>query len=99
MQCESACINHKRNIRIDQEFENKLVLCVSTVLRHKNSMRGSQNGPLTKQNIIINTSDFNTIIFSPQYLHLPCPLYDPSNHYYFYPPMQEKYLESKEISL
>ncbi len=41
-----TCINHKRNLRIDWKFGNKLILSVSIELCHRNSMLGSQNGLL-----------------------------------------------------
>ena len=40
------CITHNRNLRIDWKFWNKLIQSISTELCHKNSMLGSQNGPL-----------------------------------------------------
>ena len=41
-----TCITHKRNLRIDWTFGNKLIFSISTDLCHKISMLGSQNGPL-----------------------------------------------------
>ena len=38
---------NKCNLRIDQKVGNKLISSISTELCHKNSMLGSQNGPLT----------------------------------------------------
>ena len=42
-----AYITHKCHIRINWKFGNKLNLCISTELCHKNSTLGSQNKPLS----------------------------------------------------
>ncbi len=42
-----TCITHKWNLRIDWKFENKLILSISTELRHKNIMLGLQNRSLS----------------------------------------------------
>ena len=39
-------ITHKRNLGIDWKFGNKLISSISIDLCYKNSMLGSQNGPL-----------------------------------------------------
>ena len=41
-----SCISHNHNIIINRKFGNKLVLCISIEVRHKNRILGSQNGPL-----------------------------------------------------
>ena len=47
LRCSKTCKAHKRNLRIDLKFGNRLILSISTELRHKNIMLGSQNGPLS----------------------------------------------------
>ena len=41
-----TCITHKRNLRIDWNFGNMLLLSASTDSCHKNNMLGLQNRPL-----------------------------------------------------
>ncbi len=41
-----TCITHKRNLRIDWKFGNKLFSSISIDVCYKNSMLWSQNGPL-----------------------------------------------------
>ena len=51
-------VTHQRILRIVWKIENKLMLSISAELCHKNSMLGSQNGPL----IITNNCDGSEII-------------------------------------
>ncbi len=46
--CSKTCIAHKRNLRINWKFGNKLISSISTEQCHKNSTLGLQNEPLTK---------------------------------------------------
>ena len=46
LQYTKTCMTHKRNLRIDCKFRNKLILSISTELCHKNVMLGLQHGPL-----------------------------------------------------
>ncbi len=42
-------ITHKHNLRINWKFGNKLISSISIDLCYKNSMLGSQNGPLSNR--------------------------------------------------
>ncbi len=44
-----TCITHKRNLGIDWKFGNKFIPSICTELCHKNSVLGSQNGPLSSR--------------------------------------------------
>ena len=48
-----TCITHKRNLRVDGKFGNKIILSTSTELCHKNIMLGLQNGPLNDKIFLV----------------------------------------------
>ena len=68
-----TCLIHKRNLKIDWNFGTNLILYISTELRHKNSMLGSQDGLLPEGEsgkTFLGGQSFQKVISFDHFVHI-----------------------------